>query len=498
MKSHKIRNLLISSCFTVSGFCGQLSASSYDLGEEMNASEYHSWYSDITEDYYEAFPEGWASEQKLLETIDVNLIWLSTKIKAGQDYVFPSVRENLAVAPYIKDWVEKGYKLTFWYDSKNSTNEQVLATKKLFLEIAESLGKEPSRLKLVDIWTVPSVQQQRAFFENKSGSVPIYFRADMIRLMISSQQISSQGSSAYSVYADMDVKAVPVSELLSKDQQELMNEIGMVAARGGVKLGMENAFHVVARQKEVKEAIDFTVEANFARFNVKDSGAQSGSGQQVYDTYEPMFQYIYHKKGLGTLTTDNNELFDLAKHKKKALKLFCTRSGAQDQMYYNQFARHFSWNQKALSKLSSMMRKDTYQNKLEDLRESQKDLNKLEAEVGDYETILALVEDLKATKKSLETIIDKYDNMDSKDFTDEMSTDYDTKEDEIYKLGKRISKLTGRYGPLRKLQSLARSIENTKEKMRNLKNPNVGFNIPPSWISKVTVIRPSSKGQGYN
>lgn len=234
-----VKRLVLSACLALTGLSGSALCSS-----EYEAEAEEPWYLDAQVNHWNKY---FADEQRILETTDVNLIWLS-KGKVGKNqFVFPTEREKLEVAPYIEDWVKNGYKVKFWYDSTVSTQNQVNETLKLFSSITDDLGVDSKRLKLVDIWTVPSVQKRKKFFLNSEGNVPIYFRADMIRLMISSYQISDKGNANYSLYADMNVKAVPISDLIASDHQELKKHIGMVVARGGVKLGMKNAFHIFSR-----------------------------------------------------------------------------------------------------------------------------------------------------------------------------------------------------------------------------------------------------------
>ena len=71
------------------------------------------------------------------DIIIVNLVWINNKLN-DQKYIFPETifrqKENITyvVADKINKWLDKNYKMYFWYNSKTITDIQLLETKLLF------------------------------------------------------------------------------------------------------------------------------------------------------------------------------------------------------------------------------------------------------------------------------------------------------------------------------------------------------------------------------
>lgn len=502
MKRSFLNSLFLVCSIGLTSLSGSVFGVEYLSDPEPSSTEYWQRYDDMVADYYDAFPSGQSSEIKMLEQMDINLIWLSKSIVEKNKYVFPELREKLEVAPYIKDWVAKGYKVKFWFDSLASTKSQVIETKKLFDSIEKSLLLEESRLELVDIWAVKSVQEKADFFKNKSGLVPIYLRADLIRLMISLDQINS--GRQYSVYTDLDVKAVPVSNLMDKDQQELLKSVGMVVARGGVSLGMENAFHVVSNHENVAKALDLTIEANFERYEAKEERLKKDAGQQVYDAYPPMFRLLYHLQGLGTLKNTDGTTFDLVRDRKKAIDSFCTRTGFSS--YNNYFTGHngsFTWSEERSDHLTEIVRKDTLKDEMRNLEKSRRYFKVSylpmleELETLDLES-RKIDSKIKSLKSQLDLEDSKWNDSLPKLEKEEIESQCELLEGQIRNLRKSKRQLDRKNNKLSSYQRYLVSLPKKYDEVSQLRIPNNGFKVPYMWIPKVTIDRPASKGSGYN
>lgn len=501
MKISLIKPVLLACGLSLTGLSGSLLGAEYLSDPEISSTEYWENYDEVVANYYDAFPAGWASEAEMQNHVDLNLIWLSTKVSKENKYVFPEIREKLEVAPYIKDWVAKGYKVKFWYDSLNSTDSQVIETIKLFESIEKSLNLDVSRLELVDIWTVKSVQNKKDFYTNKSKLVPIYLRADMIRLMISLDQI--QNGTHYSVYSDLDVKAVPFSDLMDKDQQQLLKSIGMVVARGGAKLGMENAFHVVANQDKVAKALDLTLEANFARFNAKPDNLKKKSGQQVYDTYPPMFRLLYHLQGLGTLKFSNGQVFNLERDRQKAIKSFCLENRGDYHNFFTQINGSFTWNQDDSGVLKEMFRKDALKDEIRSLRRFRNSFAK--KYLPDLEELEDIAEQIKKNKIEIKNLEDQqqvnndsWDDNLSETEKNKLDKEYEDLESGISKLSKRNNQLKIQHDKFISYKMDLSTLTRIFRTVAQLRNPQNAFNISGMRIPKVTIDRPASKGSNYN
>ena len=422
----------------------------------------------------------------------LNLVWLSKYVDKNNKFVFPTEREGLEVVPYIKGWLEHGYTIAFWFDKTTSLPQQIDNTVNLFQEIANELNISENKLQLTDIWDLDSVRKKTELFSNKTGSVPVYFRADIIRLMISQFQLQQQKGLKYSIYSDLDVTPISFGELFTKENSDKLDKIGMVVSRGGFNCNMENSFHIAQNHWATVEALELTIEANIARFFQKSSQEQEKSGQQVYDTYPPMFRYLYHLRGYGLLSGENvtdNEKID----HNQAIALFCC--GNPRVGYPDNFASKFEWMKTDPEIFVKLIKEDLVEDELDRLNSNKVRLSKFSSsdivEASDhYSEILKLKSDLKIIKKDLDLLDDK----------DELS-EIELERFKQLEVDKKI--IADRIKLLKNsiewnLLWALESIQKSEEAIIEYRNSTNIFKFPYMWIPKVTVKRPPAKGSGYN
>lgn len=469
----------------------------YKALAKLTQQEYEDWWEGediIAMNYNDAFPEEGVSEQKMLESITVNLVWLGKRDVEDNEYVFPSERENLNVAPYIKDWVEKGYKVNFWFDKNVSNANQIAQTEDLFRQLTEEVNAPLAQLSLKDIWTLDSVSEKPGFFSSSANNTaPVYLRADMLRLMISRDELEHGSGPHYSVYADLDIKALPVSVLMSKEQQTLLNNIGMVAARGGLNLDMENAFHVAARDKDVIKALTLTVEANFARFNNKTANEQRTSGQQVYPSYRGLFEYLYAQKGYGHFFNFDGTLNDDVSFD-EAVLFYATK---HNRDYINTFAATFSWSEGLADELNTMMIKDVLKDRVRGHLNSvvlySDYVDEYTVVADEYEELERKITHLRAEQLAMDEEAEKTDI-----WNEVLQNEYDRLELNINGLQAKQRKLKKANKKLGRFLQARKDIERKKQGILSLKAQPETFILPYMWIPKMTVDRPASKNDGYN
>lgn len=491
MKCNFLKSIMFFCVFGITNLSGSLFGVDYLLNPHLGSIEYWENYEDTVADYYDTFPAGKISEIEMQKHIDLNLIWLGKEAVVANKYVFPEFREHLEVVPYIEDWVAKGYKVKFWFDSRASIENQVSNTLKLFQSIKESLGLEESRLELADIWTVESVQEKSDFFTNESGIVPIYLRADLIRLMISLDQI--QKGSHYSVYADLDVKAVPLCNLMDKSQQELLNAIGMVVARGGSSYDMENAFHVVKNTKEVETALTLIIDANFSEYQDKNDFYKKDSAQQVYSSYPALFRTLFFLNELGEYLTEDNIELDREAFFEGAIRTYILGNGRVG--YNHKFAPKFKFIDS--DKIKNLYKLDLIADLTKKIKEN-KDQSKLIA--GKVHELGPLHLELDANRREIDLLKEqlKAKKIDKKIGRSQLRELKKVKSN----LSKEIEKEIFQLGNYDSFDELLETLTSLKDKLQELNSEierlyhdhfDVSFFIP-----KVTIVRPPSKSYGYD
>lgn len=218
--------------------------------------------------------------------------------------IFPGMKEHVYrnFILSLKWWAKKNPNATinFWFDGAYTDTSSLEAASQL-LE-AHDLG----RVNLRNVQDLEGVQKVNISDRN----YPVYFRADLYRLIATTHDLE-RGLTDYFVYADIDVMPMTEEQLFDEETMQNLDKFGMVVTRDGINNGMENSFHITSRAHEnILEAIEFMgIQLNverarcvekyswdpYRRFKYKDLA------QVIYDSYPPMFQYLYHLEGYAKL-----------------------------------------------------------------------------------------------------------------------------------------------------------------------------------------------------
>lgn len=262
----------------------------------------------------------------------VNLMWLnkdSSKLDA-RDFIFPDFHENVDLKERIFEWAERspGSEVNIWFDSGFVSKKQIRNTEKLFSTF-NSTHQTSGNVGLKDIRALSSVNSYRNQKLFSHPDIPVYFKADLFRVMATLETLQtsnrSKGAGAtgespenYFTYADFDVTPMPRLELFDHDTLVNLNKFGIVVASKGIAptkdlARMENSFHIVrAGHKNVHEALQTAV-VETSLINAEHILDKTlhlyGSylyydtvPQMVYGSYAGLFPYLYHLEGYGVLT----------------------------------------------------------------------------------------------------------------------------------------------------------------------------------------------------
>jgi hypothetical protein len=157
--------------------------------------------------------------------------------------------------------------------------------------VKESIGN----IKFMDIRDVYRIRQAGRVFDQ---DVPVYFRADLARLMI-----SYSSKSIYSVYADFDVLPLDYDMLFDQESLRFLEEYGIVIARGGPG-GFENSFHIIKTDHDyIMNAISWAIldlnigrcfEARLGNFKSEQRVGLIALSESVFESFYNMFRYLHH------------------------------------------------------------------------------------------------------------------------------------------------------------------------------------------------------------
>lgn len=259
----------------------------------------------------------------------INLMWINKDANFDQQYIFPEYNESepgVDYISYVLSWALNNPEKTIvqvWYDSALVSEESVTNTQKKIKSFQESTDLS-APIVLRDLRSLPFVQDN---IHVLSTILPVYFRTDLLRLIVLFDEVTRQGTS-YAVYGDLDMPSITHEELFDEETLFILKKYGTVIT--GSEQYYENSFQILTHHNKyfleaLKTAIIdvFTEGARVFILNAQDAGIKShrdlggatinGIGNAVYSNYRTLFEYFAYLDGRGTLTI-GEEVFDIQKH----------------------------------------------------------------------------------------------------------------------------------------------------------------------------------------
>lgn len=239
----------------------------------------------------------------------INVMWINKILDERRLYICPAENKDEAYKNLLNTvlgWASLNPEsiVNIWFDSQMTTEEAVRKTSQL---IEEMKVKNPNIAPVVlrDIRELPDVYNNADIFSHPE--IPVYFRADLVRVIAALALLSEKVTNSYFVYADLDVKPLSQGDLFDDITQENLGKVGFVMAHD-VSLGFENLFQIISNHKEnllhaMKQLI---IELNIerAKYAVSKNTERAFNKLQqiVYDSYKHMFKYFLHLDGYGELS----------------------------------------------------------------------------------------------------------------------------------------------------------------------------------------------------
>ncbi len=255
--------------------------------------------------------------QSIFSANSINLMWVNKAINPENSGVFPiQDRNNKEIALQVRLWANLNPDATlyFWYDSEFTTQDQITTTKTMINRLEEynkSIKTKSAKIVLKDLREFIN----DSFVGNKqifSSAIPLYFRVDLLRLMVSLAEVRQCQSVCYSVYSDVDVTPEKLEDLLSPKTKHDLQEKGLVFK--GAMGGFENSFHILSNQQPAmlkaldEAAIKPAINMATTYLAEKDIGMKMPEAQNIYLLLLPAtYLYFYHLKGLIELELANGE-----------------------------------------------------------------------------------------------------------------------------------------------------------------------------------------------
>jgi len=231
----------------------------------------------------------------------VSFIWVNKAFNKLNTFIFGYDNEK---TKEFLEWMKKNPHATFyfWYDSASISIEQLRNTESLFARIrAES--HSCNNIVLKDIREIPLVHEKPEIF---SGKTPVFFRADLLRLMITAEFLDGNlNKDSYFIYSDLDVPPIEEDRLLDSETLRVLDQFGIVLAKMGPTF--ENVFHIVSlKYPLLSQAIKTMVSLQIKRAEIALRENKDIDPEMVYRSYKMMLAYFYHLQGWGSLYLDDS------------------------------------------------------------------------------------------------------------------------------------------------------------------------------------------------
>lgn len=200
----------------------------------------------------------------------INLMWVNQTLDPNQPYLSKNKTEEEAIANFLdkaKKWkvANPEAEVNIWYDSQFATKEAIAATQRLLdTKVQPELS---SKIRLRDVREIDIVKNNPDVF---SDMIPIYFRVDLLKLIIIIQNIE-QDANDVAIFSDLEVgDRRPNQDRMGKNElfkEEVMNQLSIM----GITLGIdgwgkvENQFIQVLNMPQTLTALKITIDANMFR-----------------------------------------------------------------------------------------------------------------------------------------------------------------------------------------------------------------------------------------
>ncbi len=289
----------------------------------------------------------------------INLMWINRDLQT-QKSLFQDKEDAFAQSclSNVYRWATCNPKSTInlWFDSTLTPEHTVKHTQSI---IAEHMKKYPRAAPIIlkDIRELAHVEKHPDVFSDKT---PVYFRADLLRVIAGLETVRRSKRNNCFVYADFDVTPMVKKDLFDVLTKQNLQKYGMVMADGG-ELPFENSFYMLtAHAPNLLKSIELTlVELNIYRaynalkgefYHINHHKIASLSfldkmayysltwllgantkpidhlQQAVYDSHLWMFWHFYHTQKLGTLKIDANTMYNEETNGLEPFGLDCLRT----------------------------------------------------------------------------------------------------------------------------------------------------------------------------
>jgi hypothetical protein len=245
---------------------------------------------------------------------NINLMWINANQQEEQEYIYPSCQDNAFGKEYLNkilSWARKNPAviLYIWFDSYviKDTDKVISQTQHIIAQESQSISHNMAKIELRDIRDLPIVRNNPEIFSEK---IPIYFRVDLLRNIITKELLEHEPTTRC-VYADFDVQPMNETTLFDQNTVSILEKKHFVMAYEHNKFKFENTFQVFAYNETVIEALQSRIiqdnleraqryledleDPFFHTQSIKNLHAH-GFQENVFYSYPIMNAYLHHNQ----------------------------------------------------------------------------------------------------------------------------------------------------------------------------------------------------------
>jgi hypothetical protein len=231
---------------------------------------------------------------KSIEVLQWFIYYLSDKLEI---YYLPNIKPRISDINFwttfdnYKEQILNGVTLThvnffLKYCQKEFVNEQVELANIYYHSIIEL-----DKLKEKNIIEYFGLNIDGTL--SKNDKIPVYFKVDLVRLIILLQLIKENPQS-YAIYADIDTKPLSEDIIFTEESIKLLNRYGLVLPKGQLA-EYENSFHILAGEELTSDKyMRISIEKILVEFNIyKILYNYKVEPQDVFGNYKDMFLFYF-------------------------------------------------------------------------------------------------------------------------------------------------------------------------------------------------------------
>ncbi len=266
--------------------------------------------------------------------LEPNFMWLNAKLDKEQYGLFGDKEKESVTIKALTSRAQANSDLLppviVWYDADTTSKKALECTQSAMKDSLQALKTKTKGIVFRNIWTIKYIQAHSSVFGKEQD---IYFKADLVRLVVTLRQKSNdeEDGPKYVMYSDLNIPPFSLSQMfydeshkvsLSELPTTIMDKYGFVlSSNEGLddRYLHENAFHILNSENEIAcQTFWFAlVQINCLRgqnfvdeklWTKWDKEMTKKKSQIIFESYTQMMKYYYYLQGVYGIGDDPDKM----------------------------------------------------------------------------------------------------------------------------------------------------------------------------------------------